>query len=116
MQQQIGFCTTADGVRIAYATVGTGTPLVVVPNSPCHLELEWEEARVRGFWEAVGQRHMVVRSDKHGCGLSDRNRTDFSLDHDVRAIEAIAKKLGLRPFVLWGQGPTGGAPAIPYAV
>jgi pimeloyl-ACP methyl ester carboxylesterase len=116
MQQQIGFCTTADGVRIAYATVGTGTPLVVVPNSPCHLELEWEEPRVRGFWEAVGQRHMVVRSDKHGCGLSDRNRTDFSLDHDVRAIEAIAKKLGLRPFVLWGQGPTGGAPAIPYAV
>jgi hypothetical protein len=54
--------------------------LVVVPNLPSHLEFEWEEPRVRGFWEAVGQHHMVVRSDKHGCGLSDPNRMDFSLD------------------------------------
>jgi pimeloyl-ACP methyl ester carboxylesterase len=116
MQQQIGFCTTTDGVRIAYATVGTGPALVVVPFAPCHLELEWEEPRVRGFWEAVGQRHMVVRSDKHGCGLSDRNRTDFSLDPDVRAVEAIAKKLGLKSLVLWGQGAVGGVAAIAYAV
>jgi hypothetical protein len=28
MEQQIHFCTTDDGVRIAYATVGEGPPLV----------------------------------------------------------------------------------------
>jgi hypothetical protein len=28
MQQQIGFCSTTDGVRIAYATVGTGPALI----------------------------------------------------------------------------------------
>jgi pimeloyl-ACP methyl ester carboxylesterase len=105
-----------DGVRIAYATVGSGPALVVVTNSPSHLELEWEEPRIRGFWEAVGQHHMVVRSDKHGCGLSDRNRTDFSLDPDVRAVEAIVKELGLKSFVLWGQSVMGGAAAIAYAV
>ena len=80
MQQQIGFCTTNDGVRIAYATVGTGPALVVANHAPSHLGLEWEEARVRDFWEAIGRHHLVVRYDKHGCGLSDRNRTDFSLD------------------------------------
>ena len=28
MEQQIRFCTTSDGVRIAYATVGEGPPLL----------------------------------------------------------------------------------------
>jgi pimeloyl-ACP methyl ester carboxylesterase len=116
MQQQIGFCSIADGVRIAYATVGNGPALVVVPLAPCHFGLEWEEPRIRDFWEAVGRHHMVVRYDKHGCGLSDRNRTDFSLDPDVRTIEAIVKNLGLKSTVLWGDGAAGGAASIAYTV
>jgi pimeloyl-ACP methyl ester carboxylesterase len=116
MQQQIGFCTTADGVRIAYATVGTGPPLVVVPYAPCHLGLEWEEPHVRDFWETIGRHHLIVRYDKQGCGLSDRNRTDFSLDSEVRSIEAIVKELGLKSLVLWGEGGQGGPPAIAYAL
>jgi pimeloyl-ACP methyl ester carboxylesterase len=116
MQQQIGFCSTTDGVRIAYATLGNGPALVVVPYSPCHLGLEWEEPRVRDFWVSFSRHHLVVRYDKHGCGLSDRNRTDFSLDSEVRPIEAIVKELGLKSFVLWGQGAQGGAAAIAYAV
>jgi pimeloyl-ACP methyl ester carboxylesterase len=114
MQQQIGFCCTADGVRIAYATLGTA-PLLVAPWAPCHLGVEWEEPRVRDFWEAIGRHHLVIRYDKHGCGLSDRNRSDFSLDSEVRPIEAIVKELGLASFVLWGQGQ-GAAPATAYAV
>src|SRR3984893_17333420 len=115
MQQRIGFCSTADGVRIAYATVGSGPPLVVAAPGVSHLELEWEEARVRDFWETIGQHHMVVRYDNHGCGLSDRNRSDFSLDSEIRTIDAIVKELGLKSFVLWGQR-YGSAPAIGYAV
>jgi pimeloyl-ACP methyl ester carboxylesterase len=113
MQQQIGFCSTADGVRIAYATVGSGPALVVASTAPSHLGLDWEELRVRAFWEAIGSHHLVVRYDKHGCGLSDRNRTDFSVDSEVRTIEAIVKALGLKSFVLWGQGGFGAAAAIP---
>jgi pimeloyl-ACP methyl ester carboxylesterase len=116
MQQQIGFCTTADSVRIAYATIGTGPTLVVSHHAPSHLGLEWEEPRVRDFWETIGRYHQVVRYDKHGCGLSDRNRTDFSVDSEVRTIEAVVKKLGLKSFVLWGQGGQAAASAIPYAV
>ena len=58
---------------------------------------------------------MVVRYDNHGCGLSDRNRTDFSLDSEIRPIDAIVKELGLRSFVLWGR-PYEAPPAIAYAV
>jgi pimeloyl-ACP methyl ester carboxylesterase len=116
MQQQIGFCSTADGARIAYATVGTGPALVVSNHAPSHLGLEWEEPRVRDFWEIFGRHHLVVRYDKLGCGLSDRNRTDFSLDSEVGTITAIVKALALKSFVLWGQGAQGAAAAIPYAV
>jgi pimeloyl-ACP methyl ester carboxylesterase len=115
MQQQIGFCTTADGVRIAYATVGAGPALVVAPWAPSHLGLEWEEPRIRDFWAVFGRHHQVVRYDKHGFGLSDRKRSDFSLDSEVRTIEAIPKELGLKSFVLWGQCVMGGAAAIAYA-
>jgi pimeloyl-ACP methyl ester carboxylesterase len=114
MQQRIGFCSTADGARIAYATVGRG-PALIFAQWVSHLELEWEEPRVRDFWETIGRHHMVVRYDKHGCGLSDRNRSDFSLDSEVRPIEAIVKELGLKSVVLWGQGQ-GAQPAIAYAV
>jgi pimeloyl-ACP methyl ester carboxylesterase len=114
MQQRIGFCSTADGARIAYATVGTGPAVVVASAGISHLELEWEEPRVRAFWETISQQHMVVRYDRHGCGLSDRNRTDFSLDSEIRTIDAIVKKLELESFVLWGQRQ-GGPPAIGYA-
>ena len=30
MEQQIRFCTSADGTRIAYATLGEGPPLVYI--------------------------------------------------------------------------------------
>ncbi len=30
MEQQIPFCTSADGARIAYATIGEGPPLVIL--------------------------------------------------------------------------------------
>ncbi len=116
MQQQIGFCTTADGARIAYATMGSGPPLMVAPRAPHHLEVDWEEPRVRDFWEAIGHHHLVVRYDRHGCGLSDRDRTDFSLDSEVRTIEAIVKELRLKSFVLWGDTAVGAAAAIAYAV
>jgi pimeloyl-ACP methyl ester carboxylesterase len=114
MQQQIGFCTTADGARIAYAAVGSGPVLIFAQFAPSHLEFEWEEPRIREFWEAISRHHKVVRYDKHGCGLSDRNRTDFSVESEVRTIEAIVKELGLKSFLLWGHGPA--SQAIAYAV
>ena len=41
MGQQIRFCTTSDGARIAYATASEGPPLVFVPGWISRLELDW---------------------------------------------------------------------------
>lgn len=47
MEKQIRFCTTADGVRIAYATYGAGYPLIFVPGWVSHLDIDesiWDPA------------------------------------------------------------------------
>ncbi len=47
MEPRIQYAKTADGVSIAYATVGQGmpVPLVIMPNIPfSHIQLEWQIA------------------------------------------------------------------------
>lgn len=42
MEQDIRFCRSADGVRIAYAVTGSGPPRVRSLGWFTHLEYEWE--------------------------------------------------------------------------
>jgi len=114
MEQQIHFCTTPDGVRIAYATVGKGPALVVPPGWVSHLELGWAIPAFRAFYETLARYHTVVRYDKRGTGLSDRERKDFSLEGEVRDLEALIDHLRLRRFALFGFSE-GGPIAIAYA-
>jgi class 3 adenylate cyclase len=107
MDQQIRFCTTADGVRIAYATLGEGPPLVAPPSWITHLELEWEMPEIRAFWQALARHHLLVRFDKHGSGLSERHRTEFTLASEVRPLEAVVDHLKLRRFALLGASQAG---------
>jgi len=113
MEQQIRFCTTSDGVRIAYATVGQGPPVVRVLGWCTHLEFDWE--LWRPSIEPLAQDHLVVRYDGRGMGLSDRDVEDFSLDARVRDLEAVVDALKLRrcAIVAWSEG---GPTAITYAV
>ena len=115
MEQQIRFCTTSDGVRIAYATAGEGPPLIRVAGWITHLEFEWGNP----VWtwrslEPLAEDHFLVRYDGRGVGLSDRDATDFSLEAKVKDLEAVADALGLERFSLLGQSE-GGATAIAYA-
>ena len=41
MEQDRRFCKTEDGVRIAYAKVGDGPPLIRVLGWFTHLEFDW---------------------------------------------------------------------------
>ena len=47
MRQEVRFCTTADGVRLAYAVSGKGPPLVRAPHWFTHLEHDWTNPAVR---------------------------------------------------------------------
>jgi pimeloyl-ACP methyl ester carboxylesterase len=115
MEQDIRFCTTSDGVRIAYATTGKGHPLVRVLGWFTHLEYEWGNPLIRPFHDVGGAGHLLVRYDGRGMGLSDRKMSDFSLEGRVRDLEAVVDELGLKRFALYGISE-GGPTAITYAV
>jgi class 3 adenylate cyclase/pimeloyl-ACP methyl ester carboxylesterase len=117
MEQRIGFATTSDGVRIAYATTGEGPPLVSTIGWITHLERGWtsplydSEGWIR--WASKG--HLFVRYDGRGFGLSDRNVKDFSLEARVRDLEAVVDALELDRFALYAVS-IGGPTAIAYTV
>jgi len=102
MKQRISFCTSSDGVRIAFATAGKGPPLVRVNNWFTHLELDWDNPVWRHWSEAMVERRMLVRYDPRGSGLSDRDVTEFSLDALVSDLETVVDALKLRRFPLIG--------------
>src|SRR5581483_8992551 len=109
------FFTTSDGVRIAYATLGQGPPLVLIPPWLSHLELRWDVPALRAFNEALARDFTLILYDRYGCGLSDRDRTDFSHDVDVRVLAELVDHLRLRRFALLGSS-TGALVAVPYAI
>jgi len=114
MQQQIRFCKSADGVRLAYATVGKGPPLVKVSNWMSHLEYDWRSPVWRPFLDGLAARRTVIRYDERGCGLSDWNAPDLSLESWVADLEAVADDAGLERFALLAMAQ-GGPVAIEYA-
>jgi len=83
MEQQIRFCTTSGGVRIAYATAGSGPPLVLITAWVGHLQFEWSHAETREFYEGLARGRLLVRFDKRGTGLSDRQAEDFSVEAQI---------------------------------
>lgn len=114
MNQQIRFCTSFDGTQIAYATAGSGPPLVRVANWLTHLELDWKGPIWSHWFEELSRNHTLVRYDLRGCGLSDRSVDDLSLDAWVRDLEAVVNDLGLDRFSLLGLCQ-GGDIAVAYA-
>ena len=107
MEQTIHFCTTPDGINLAYSILGKGPALVIPPAWISHIKLDWESPYSRPFFEKLVSHHSVIRYDKHGCGLSDRDRTDFTLEKEVRDLEAIINHLEVPSFALFGYSQSG---------
>lgn len=113
--QTIRFCTASDGVRIAYATVGQGPPLVKAANWLNHLEFDWESPVWRHWMEALSRDRTLVRYDERGNGLSDWDVSDISFDAFVRDLETVVDAAGLERFALFGISQGVGV-SIAYAV
>jgi pimeloyl-ACP methyl ester carboxylesterase/DNA-binding CsgD family transcriptional regulator len=81
-----------------------------------HLELEWRDPAFRSFWESLGRGCSVVRYDRLGVGMSDREigPEDLSLERDVALLEAVLDELEWERAVVIG-GSSGGCAAIAFA-
>jgi pimeloyl-ACP methyl ester carboxylesterase/DNA-binding CsgD family transcriptional regulator len=112
---QTRFLSVGDG-QIAYQCVGSGRPLVLPAWWVSHLELEWADERYRRFWEAVADGYTLVRYDRLGVGMSDRDfdPAGLSLAREVEVLRALLDELGLERVTLLG-GSAGGCTAVAFA-
>jgi pimeloyl-ACP methyl ester carboxylesterase/DNA-binding winged helix-turn-helix (wHTH) protein len=115
LHQEIQFCTASDGVRIAYAAVGKGPPLVKAANWLNHLEYDWQSPIWSHVLRAIAARFRLIRYDERGNGLSDWDVDDISFEAFVRDLESVVDANGLKRFPLLGISQ-GCAVSIAYAV
>jgi pimeloyl-ACP methyl ester carboxylesterase/DNA-binding winged helix-turn-helix (wHTH) protein len=115
LRQDIHFCTAPDGVRIAYAEVGRGPPLIKTANWLNHLEYDWQSPVWKHLLHALAKNHRLIRYDARGNGLSDWEVKDISFEAFVRDLESVVDATGLQRFPLMGMSQ-GCAFSIAYAV
>jgi pimeloyl-ACP methyl ester carboxylesterase/DNA-binding CsgD family transcriptional regulator len=106
MTPVIRYCATPAG-RIAYATLGSGPPLLLDAGWVTHLRGQLDLFSFGAFIGGLAERFTVIRYDKPGCGLSDRDVADLSFDAQVSAALAVADAAGARRFRLFGASQGG---------
>jgi pimeloyl-ACP methyl ester carboxylesterase/DNA-binding CsgD family transcriptional regulator len=113
-RQELRFCRSADGTRIAYARHGSGPPLVIAACWLSHLQHDWQSPVWRHFLAELGERATVIRYDERGYGLSDWDVEEFGLEARIADLEAVVDDAGLDRFALMAMSQ-GGPPSIAYA-
>ena len=102
-------------MRLAWASIGNGPPLVKASNWLTHLDFEWGSPIWQHWWTELSKHHRVIRYDERGNGMSQRDVSDVSFDTWVRDLETVVDAAGLDRFSLLGIS-RGGAIAIAYAM
>ncbi len=115
-RQRIRYLRTTDNVQLAWAESGSGPALVKAANWLTHLEYDWESP-VWNHWIRFFTEHFrFVRFDERGCGMTDWQVEDLSLDRWVGDVEAVVEAAGAtEPFAMLGISQ-GAATCVAYAV
>jgi len=92
---------------VAYSTTGAGPPLLCDTGWITHLHSQLSLFAFGDFIERLARQFTVIRYDKPGCGLSDRDSADLSFDGQVAAALAVADAVGARRFRLFGASQGG---------
>ena len=114
-EQEIQFCTTGNGVQLAYSRMGGGPPLVKTGNWMTHLEFDFETPIWRHLYRELSRDHTLIRYDARGNGLSDRDVGEISFETFVSDLETVVDAAGLDRFALFGISQ-GCAVSVAYAV
>ena len=115
LQQGIQFLDWA-GRRVAFDVSGDGPFLVAPAWWVSHLETDASDVRYTRFWRGLSEGFTLVRYDRLGVGLSDREvePADFTLDAEVGCLRALLDRLAVDRATLVG-GSSGGCTAIAFA-
>ncbi len=115
MEQQIGFCTTDDGVRIAFGTYGgDGPPLFVLPDIVGQ-EAIWKHPNGRALLEELGSGRRLITYDARFTGASERRGDVTSLECYARDVAAVVDHFGLERVSLFSLGGISSPMILLYA-
>jgi pimeloyl-ACP methyl ester carboxylesterase len=106
VRPRIRYCGTRAG-RVAYSESGAGPPLLFESGWITDLRGQLELCSFGDFLEKLAERFTVIRYDKPGCGLSDRDGADLSFDAQLTAALAVADAVGAERFRLFGASQGG---------
>src|SRR5690348_1642410 len=106
VKPRIRYCQTPAG-RVAYSTAGDGPPLLYDSGWITDLRGQLELLSFSDFIGGLAERFTVIRYDKPGCGLSDRDGIDLSFDGQVAAALAVADAVRADRFSLFGASQAG---------
>jgi len=81
----VRYAVTDDGVSIAFRRFGTGPPLVMPPTAV----IDTVSQSVELGFVPVSSAHSVVRYDRRGTGLSDRDAVGFTAEQAAADLDAV---------------------------
>ncbi len=101
---------------MAFEITGDGPFLVAPAWWVSHLEADAADPRYTRFWRALSDGYTLVRYDRLGVGLSDREvePADVTLDAELGCLRALLDRLAVDRATLVG-GSSGGCTAIAFA-
>jgi pimeloyl-ACP methyl ester carboxylesterase/DNA-binding CsgD family transcriptional regulator len=111
----VRYVRASDGVHLAWAQSGSGPPLVKAATWLTHLDYDVESPVWRHWTEFLSDHFTYVRYDERGCGMSDWDVRDLSIERWVEDLHCVVEAAGLtRPFTLLGMSH-GAAMCVAYA-
>lgn len=116
IRQSIRYVRSSDGVRLAWASTGSGPPLVKAANWLTHLQYDLESPVWRHWIEFFAEHFHFIRYDERGCGMSQWEVPEVSLPRWVDDLTAVIDAADCdEPMTLLGISQ-GASACIAYAV
>jgi class 3 adenylate cyclase len=103
IEPQIRYAQAADGVSIAFWTLGEGRAVFMdSPLTFSHCGLEPRIPAIAALYEHVAANAMLVRWDKRNYGMSQRGIADLGIEAFATDVIAVADAIGADDFDVIG--------------
>jgi pimeloyl-ACP methyl ester carboxylesterase/DNA-binding winged helix-turn-helix (wHTH) protein len=102
-RQSIRYTQSKDGIGIAWAKSGEGTPLLRAGHWMSHLEHDWTSTVWQPLLNRLSSNYSLVRYDPRGTGLSDRTLNSATVEELTDDLEAVADAAGLDKFPIFAS-------------
>jgi pimeloyl-ACP methyl ester carboxylesterase len=112
--QQVRSAHAPDGVRLAWAAIGQGPPVLNLPGWASHLERGFGSPGNNVIVPLLMDSHRVLVFDERGFGLSQHGVEDLSLEARVADAAAVMDAAGVERASLIGLS-TAALPALAFA-